>query len=152
MVEAVQKMAEDWDYDVVSIGYPGQVGTDGPRSEPGNLGPGWVGFNFPAAFDRPVRILNDASVQGYGVISGSGVECVITLGTGVGFALYENGVLGPHMELGRYPVHKMRECEVHRSQAPEARADSAERSRRHRRNKTLGTARRLRLCGDMTRA
>src|SRR5207248_7134097 len=51
MVAMVREMAADWTYEAVSVGYPGQVGDHGPRSEPGNLGPGWVGFNFPAAFE-----------------------------------------------------------------------------------------------------
>src|SRR6185312_2553948 len=54
MVQAVRELAGDWQYDAVSLGFPGQVGDHGPRSEPGNLGPGWVGFDFAAAFDRPV--------------------------------------------------------------------------------------------------
>src|SRR2546421_2489745 len=51
LVEGIKFLAEGWAYDAVSIGYPGQVGPQGPRSEPGNLGPGWVGFNFAAAFE-----------------------------------------------------------------------------------------------------
>src|SRR6476660_9066722 len=66
MVGAVKEMTTDWTYDAVSVGYPGQVGEHGPRSEPGNLGPGWVGFDFPAAFDRPVRMMNDAAMQALG--------------------------------------------------------------------------------------
>src|ERR1043166_3342121 len=62
MVDAVLKLTEDWDYQVISIGYPGQVGENGPRSEPGNLGSGWVGFDFASAFGRPVRIINDAAM------------------------------------------------------------------------------------------
>src|SRR5215813_12144268 len=63
LVTLVQALAEGWTYEAVSIGYPGVVGARGPRSEPGNLGPGWVGFNFAAAFDRPVCIINDAAMQ-----------------------------------------------------------------------------------------
>ena len=55
LVAQVQELAAGWEYEAISLGYPGQVGDHGPRSEPGNLGPGWVGFNFPAAFGRPVR-------------------------------------------------------------------------------------------------
>jgi polyphosphate glucokinase len=54
------------EYDAVSIGYPGLVGKDGPSSEPGNLGPGRVGFDFRAAFDRPIWIINDAAMQALG--------------------------------------------------------------------------------------
>jgi predicted NBD/HSP70 family sugar kinase len=53
MVEMVQELAEGWDYEAVSIGYPGLVGEQGPSSEPGNLGAGWVGFDFSAASASP---------------------------------------------------------------------------------------------------
>ena len=53
-----------------------------------------------------MRLLNDASVQGLGVIGGSGLECVITLGTGMGFALFQDGRLMPHLELSQHPVRK----------------------------------------------
>src|SRR4029453_11921985 len=57
MVEEVRGLTEDWDYQVVSLGFPGLVGEHGPRAEPANLGPGWVGFDFAAAFERPIRIV-----------------------------------------------------------------------------------------------
>jgi polyphosphate glucokinase len=99
MVEAVKEMAADWKYEAVSIGYPGQVGEHGPRSEPGNLGPGWVGFNFAAAFDRPVRILNDASMQALGSYDG-GRMLFLGLGTGLGSTLISESVIVP-LELGQ---------------------------------------------------
>lgn len=102
MVEAVRDMAADWDYEAVSIGYPGQVGNDGPRSEPGNLGAGWVGFNFPAAFDRPVRILNDAAMQALGSYDG-GRMLYLGLGTGLGSTLIAESVIVP-LELGQLPA------------------------------------------------
>src|SRR5262249_11866558 len=58
MVAGVKQAAEGWDYDVVAIGYPGPVIRGRPVVEPFNLGPGWVGFNFEAAFGRPVKLLN----------------------------------------------------------------------------------------------
>jgi polyphosphate glucokinase len=106
----VELAAQLGHFDRVSVGFPGVIRRGVALTAPHLGTEDWR--DFPLAktlgerLNAPVRILNDASVQGYGVISGSGVECVITLGTGVGFALYENGVLGPHMELGRYPVHK----------------------------------------------
>jgi len=61
MVSAVKKLAGDCKYDVVSIGYPGLVVHGRPLLEPHNLGPGWVGFDFAAAFKRPVKVINDAA-------------------------------------------------------------------------------------------
>src|SRR4029450_4650305 len=62
MVAEVLRAAAEWKFDVVSIGYPGLVGDSGPRSEALNLGSGWVGFDFAAAFGRPVKITNDAAM------------------------------------------------------------------------------------------
>lgn len=101
LVKAVQELAEDWEYEAVSIGYPGQVGVNGPRSEPGNLGPGWVGFNFGAAFDRPVRIVNDAAMQALGSYEG-GRMLFLGVGTGLGSALISEKCIVT-LELGRLP-------------------------------------------------
>jgi predicted NBD/HSP70 family sugar kinase len=101
MVELVTAECGDWDYDAVSIGYPGLVGAQGPRAEPGNLGAGWVGFNFAAAFDRPVRVLNDAAMQALGSYDG-GRMLFIGLGTGVGSAFIAQHVIVP-LELGGLP-------------------------------------------------
>jgi polyphosphate glucokinase len=101
MVATVREMAADWPYDAVSIGYPGQVGDHGPRSEPGNLGAGWVGFDFPAAFGKPVRIVNDAVMQALGSYDG-GRMLFLGLGTGLGSALIAEHVIVP-LELGELP-------------------------------------------------
>jgi polyphosphate glucokinase len=98
MLQQVAKAAANWDYEGVSIGYPGLVGSDGPHSEPGNLGPGWVGFNFAAALDRPVRIINDAAMQALGSYDG-GRMLFLGLGTGIGSALIAENVVIP-LELG----------------------------------------------------
>ena len=66
MVAGVQKLAADWKYDVISIGYPGRVVRNRPVAEPHNLAKGWVRFNFEAAFKRPVKIINDAAMQAMG--------------------------------------------------------------------------------------
>src|SRR4029077_8711658 len=97
----VKILADGWDYDAVSIGYPGTVGAHGPRSEPGNLGSGWVGFNFAAAFDRPVRIINDAAMQALGNYEG-GRMLFLGLGTGLGSALIADRVIVP-LELAQLP-------------------------------------------------
>ena len=101
MVAAVHELAEGWTYEAISIGYPGVVGARGPRSEPGNLGSGWVGFNFSAAFDRPVRIINDAAMQALGNYEG-GRMLFLGLGTGLGSALIADRVIVP-LELGQLP-------------------------------------------------
>ena len=97
-------------YDRVSVGFPGVVRGGVIRTAP-NLGtPAWAGFDLgdtlQQALHRPVRMLNDARVQGLGVITGRGLECVITLGTGMGFALYQDGRLAPHFEMGQHPARK----------------------------------------------
>ncbi|AMV22856.1 hypothetical protein VT84_00490 [Gemmata sp. SH-PL17] len=101
MVEIVRELAHDWKFDAVSIGYPGQVGEHGPRQEPGNLGPGWVGFNYAAAFERPVRIINDAAMQALGSYDG-GRMLFLGLGTGLGSTLIAGNVIVP-LELGNIP-------------------------------------------------
>src|SRR5215470_5601163 len=66
MVEGVKKLAQGWKYDVVSIGYPGPVLRNRPMAEPHNLARGWVGFKFERAFQRPVKVMNDAAMQALG--------------------------------------------------------------------------------------
>jgi polyphosphate glucokinase len=98
MVNAVKELAKDWDYDGVSIGYPGLVGSAGPRSEAGHLASGWVGFDFAAAFNLPVRILNDAAMQALGSYEG-GRMLFLGLGTGLGSTLIAQNAIVP-LELG----------------------------------------------------
>jgi len=86
MVLGVKKLASDWRYDVVSIGYPGPVLQGRPTAEPINLGHGWVGFDFAAAFGRPVKVVNDAALQAIGSYEG-GKMLFLGLGTGLGTAL-----------------------------------------------------------------
>jgi predicted NBD/HSP70 family sugar kinase len=66
MVAGIRKLARDWKYDKVSIGYPGPVLRGQPVAEPRNLGGGWVGFDFEKAFRCPVKLLNDAAMQALG--------------------------------------------------------------------------------------
>jgi hypothetical protein len=70
MVTRVKELARSWSYDVVAIGYPGPVLRDRPVAEPPNLAPGWVGFDYPSAFGRPVKIINDAAMQALGSFKG----------------------------------------------------------------------------------
>jgi len=104
MVSGVRKLVADWKYDVVSIGYPGPVLRGRPVSEPWNLGKGWVGFNFGAAFKRPVKVVNDAAMQALGSYK-RGKMLFLGLGTGLGSALIVDGIIEP-MELGHLPYKK----------------------------------------------
>jgi polyphosphate glucokinase len=97
-------------FDRVSIGFPGVVHGDFVLTAP-NLGTKeWHGFGLGAVMakhlGKPVRMLNDASIQGLGVITGRGLECVLTLGTGMGFALFRDGEIAPHLELSQHPIRK----------------------------------------------
>jgi polyphosphate glucokinase len=104
MVSGVRKLVADWKYDVVSIGYPGPVLRNRPVSEPWNLGKGWSGFNFGAAFKCPVKVVNDAAMQGLGSYKG-GKLLFLGLGTGLGSAMVVDGIVEP-MELGHLPYKK----------------------------------------------
>lgn len=110
MVAAVKSAAAEWKYDAVSMGYPGPVVHGRPLSEPHNLGPGWVGFDFKRAFGRrPVKIINDAAMQALGSYREKRM-LFLGLGTGLGSALVVDGVLEP-MELAHLPYRKGRTYE-----------------------------------------
>jgi len=109
MVEGVKTLTSDWTYDVVSLGYPGQVVHNMPAHEPINLGSGWVGFDYPGAFGKPVRIINDAAMQALGSYQG-GRMLFIGLGTGLGSAMIIDGHLEP-MELGHLPYKRRKTYE-----------------------------------------
>jgi len=104
MVSGVKKLAADWTYDVVSIGYPGPVLHGRVIAEPYNLGRGWAGFDFARAFGRPVKVINDAAMQALGSYKG-GKMLFLGLGTGLGTTLIVEGVVAP-MELGHLPYKK----------------------------------------------
>ena len=106
MVEVVQDLAKGWVYEAISIGYPGLVGNQGPSSEPGNLGAGWVGFDFATALGAPVRIINDAAMQALGSYEG-GRMLFLGLGTGLGSALITEGLI-LNLELGHLPYKRGR--------------------------------------------
>ena len=109
MVAAVRAATAGWDYDVVSIGYPGAVVHGRPFLEPHNLGRGWVRFDYGRAFGRPVKIINDAAMQALGSYRG-GRMLFLGLGTGLGSAMIVDGVLEP-MELAHLPYKKGRTYE-----------------------------------------
>lgn len=104
MVRQVKALAGDWNYDVVSIGYPGPIRDDQVAAEPHNLGTGWVGFDYAAAFGHPVKLINDAAMQALGGYRG-GRMLYLGFGTGLGSALIIDGVLEP-MELGHLPYKR----------------------------------------------
>ena len=89
---------------MVSIGYPGVVLHGRPSAEPHNLGEGWVGFDYQAAFGKPVRVINDAAMQALGSYKG-GKMLFLGLGTGLGSTMIVGGIVEP-MELGHLPYKK----------------------------------------------
>jgi polyphosphate glucokinase len=97
MVKQVKAAAKNWKFDRISLGYPGPIINGHPLREPHNLGGGWMHFNFSRAFGRPVKIINDASMQALGSYQG-GRMLFLGLGTGLGSAMIVNGILEP-MEL-----------------------------------------------------
>jgi polyphosphate glucokinase len=103
-------LAPQGEFDRVSVGFPGVIRQASITETAANLNPDWIGFNLAAAleaqFAKPVRVCNDADMQGLGVVSGKGVELVVTLGTGFGSALFLNGHLVPNLELGHHPFRK----------------------------------------------
>jgi polyphosphate glucokinase len=101
MVSQVLKLTSDWKYDCVSIGYPGPVLMGRPATDPPNLGPGWVRFDFEGAFKRPVKLVNDAAMQALGSYTG-GKMLFLGLGTGLGTTMIVDGIIEP-MELGHLP-------------------------------------------------
>ena len=97
-------------YDRVSVGFPGVVRKGKIITAP-NLGQDdWHGFDLAEALERnlsrPVKVKNDADIQGLGAIRGQGIEMVITLGTGFGTALFDDGFIAPHIELAHHPFRK----------------------------------------------
>ena len=101
-------------FDRVATGFPGVV-QNGITLTAVNLHPGWIGFDLASALreitGKPSRVANDADVQGLAVIEGAGVEFVLTLGTGLGSALYVDGALVPNLEIAHHVFRKNRTYE-----------------------------------------
>jgi polyphosphate glucokinase len=124
LVEAVSALAGGLPpFDRVSVGFPGMVrqgrvitapnlSTSGGAGSPvlEELVNAWHGFDLHAAIEertgKPTRVVNDADLQGLGVVQGEGLECVITLGTGMGSSFFLDGELAPHLELAHHPFRK----------------------------------------------
>jgi polyphosphate glucokinase len=111
MLKSLEKLVEPLpDYDRVSVGFPGVVGKGKVITAPHFGNRVWRDFPLAARLSerlgKPVRLLNDAEVQGFGVIVGRGLEVVLTLGTGAGTAVFRDGELMPHLELAQHPIGK----------------------------------------------
>ncbi len=104
MVKAVRALTDDWQYDRITIGYPGPVKDGRIVAEPTHLGGGWVRCDFERAFGCPVKLLNDAAMQALGSYRG-GTMLFLGLGTGLGTALIVDGVIAP-LELAHLPYRK----------------------------------------------
>ena len=109
-LDAIADLVKDFPaYDRIAVGFPGVVRNGVILTAP-NLGTeDWASFDLAAALEKqlghPVRIINDAEMQGMAIITGKGIEFVLTLGTGAGTALFRDGDLMPHMELAHHPIH-----------------------------------------------
>ena len=132
------------DFNRVSVGFPGVV-RGGVTKTAVNLDPDWVEFDLATALskclNKPVRVANDADIQGLGAISGQGVELVITLGTGFGSALFVDGKLVPNLEVGHHPF---RHGETYEEQLSRAALDKVGKKRWNRRlEKAIASLQRL---------
>jgi polyphosphate glucokinase len=110
VIDAIaQLVSGQGDFDRVSVGFPGVV-RDGVIETAANLHPSWLQFDLATAltsqWNKPVRVVNDADMQGLGAVAGKGLELVITLGTGFGSALFLHGKLVPNLEAGHHMFRK----------------------------------------------
>ncbi len=109
VIAAITELATGQSFDRVSVGFPGVV-RNGVIETAANLTPDWVGLDLGKVLSerlgKPVRVANDADMQGLGAISGQGVELVVTLGTGFGSALFVDGKLVPNLEMGHHEFRK----------------------------------------------
>lgn len=107
MLEAIAGLVHDLgEFDAISVGFPGSIKHHLILTAPNLNTEAWRGTDFvallEARFHRPAKLVNDATLHGLGIISGHGLEVVLTLGTGMGFALFVNGTPAPQIELGRH--------------------------------------------------
>lgn len=104
MVRDVLALTKDWEYEAVSLGYPGPVKDNRPFREPINIAGGWIAFDFQKAFAKPVKIMNDAAMQALGSYAG-GRMLFLGLGTGLGNAIVQDWHVEP-LELAHLPYKK----------------------------------------------
>lgn len=109
LLEGLGPLIADWKWDVVSIGFPGPIVNNRVIRQPHNLGPGWVDFDFEAAFGKPVRVINDAAMQALGSYRG-GHMLFLGLGTGLGSAMVIDGSVHP-LELAHLPYRRRKTYE-----------------------------------------
>ncbi len=109
VIKTIVTLAKAETFDRVAVGFPGVI-HNGVTYTAVNLDSSWIGFDLANALSeklgKPVRVANDADIQGWGAISGKGLELVITLGTGFGAALFIDGKLVPNLEMGHHPFRK----------------------------------------------
>ncbi len=109
VINTILTLAQSQEFDRVSVGFPGVV-QHGLIKTAVNLDPDWLEYdlatNLSQLLSKPVKVANDADIQGFGAISGQGVELVVTLGTGFGSALFVDGKLVPNLEMGHHPFRK----------------------------------------------
>ncbi|MEL6785971.1 MAG: ROK family protein [Cyanobacteria bacterium J06607_15] len=109
VIETILTLANKQEYNRVSVGFPGVV-QNGVIKTAVNLHDDWLQYDLANKLEKllskPVKVANDADIQGFGAIANQGVELVITLGTGFGSALFINGKLVPNLEMGHHPFRK----------------------------------------------
>lgn len=109
MARAVLELTKDWDFEAISLGYPGPVKDNRPYREPVNIAGGWTTFDFQKAFGKPVRVINDAAMQALGSYAG-GRMLFLGLGTGLGTAIIDDWRVEP-LEIAHLPYRKQRSYE-----------------------------------------
>ena len=109
VIDTILTLAKAQEFDRASVGFPGVV-QNGLIKTAVNLDEDWLNYDLAMSLtqllSKPVKVANDADIQGFGAIEGKGVELVITLGTGFGSALFVNGKLVPNLEMGHHPFRK----------------------------------------------
>lgn len=109
VIETILTLAKQNEFERVSVGFPGVV-QNGLIKTAVNLHQDWLHYDLATSLAqllaKPVKVANDADIQGFGAISGKGVELVLTLGTGFGSALFVEGKLVPNLEMGHHPFRK----------------------------------------------